>query len=371
MKKILLVATVASMMVACNKSGYTISGDVQGFADGTKVYLSKYTDNNLVKIDSTEIISNAFEFKGEATEIEYSFIQVDGSDKQPGFNIPFILENGEIKISGDKNDPTKNKITGSKNNDDLAAFNEKATAINKEMQDFQAANMEKFQAATNANDTQTIESLMSQMDELQGKMVKEASQFVDNNKSSYVSLLLLTQFGSQMGEDEFNTKFNNLTPEIKQTKIGKEIAEELKKVDALAIGKKAPDFKAPNPEGKEISLYENLGKVTIIDFWASWCGPCRQENPNVVRLYNQYKDKGLQIVGLSLDKDDAKWKKAIADDQLTWVQMSNLKFWEDPIAKMYNIRSIPATFILDAKGTIVAKNLRGAELDAKIAELLK
>ena len=145
----------------------------------------------------------------------------------------------------------------------------------------------------------------------------------------------------------------------------------MKELGLVEIGKVAPDFSAPNPEGKTVSLKESLGKVTIIDFWASWCGPCRQENPNVVKLYNQYKDQGLAIIGVSLDKDADAWKKAIADDQLAWTQISNVKFWQDPIAKQYGISSIPATFILDSKGVIVAKDLRGAELEAKVAELLK
>ena len=132
----------------------------------------------------------------------------------------------------------------------------------------------------------------------------------------------------------------------------------------------ATDFSAPNPEGKTVSLKESLGKVTIIDFWASWCGPCRVENPNVVALYNEFHAKGLNIIGVSLDKDAAKWKEAIAKDQLTWTHISNLKHWEDPIAKQYGVQSIPATFILDASGKIVAKDLRGAELKAKVAELL-
>jgi thiol-disulfide isomerase/thioredoxin len=119
-----------------------------------------------------------------------------------------------------------------------------------------------------------------------------------------------------------------------------------------------------------VSLKECLGKVTIVDFWASWCGPCREENPNMVAIYNELHSKGLNVVGVSLDKDAQKWKEAIAKDKLVWNQVSNLKFWEEPIAKQYKVESIPATFILDAKGNIVAQDLRGEELKAKIKELL-
>ncbi len=117
-------------------------------------------------------------------------------------------------------------------------------------------------------------------------------------------------------------------------------------------------------------MKESLGKVTIVDFWASWCGPCRAENPNVVAIYKEFHAKGLNIVGVSLDKDAAKWKEAIAKDNLTWTHVSNLKFWDEPIAAQYKVQSIPATFILDASGKVVAKDLRGEELKAKVQELL-
>jgi thiol-disulfide isomerase/thioredoxin len=130
------------------------------------------------------------------------------------------------------------------------------------------------------------------------------------------------------------------------------------------------NFSAPNPEGKVTSLKESLGKVTIVDFWASWCAPCRRENPNVVAIYKDLHSKGLNIIGVSLDKDATKWKEAIAKDKLTWTQVSNLKFWDEPIAAQYGVQAIPATFILDASGKIVARDLRGDELRAKIIELL-
>jgi peroxiredoxin len=138
----------------------------------------------------------------------------------------------------------------------------------------------------------------------------------------------------------------------------------------IKVGDKAPDFSAKTPTGTDLSLNESLGKVTIIDFWASWCGPCRKENPKVVALYNQYHDKGLNIIGVSLDKEDSKWKEAIEKDQLTWNHVSNLMFWQDPIAQEYEVRAIPATFILDENGIVVAKNLRGKKLENKIKELL-
>ena len=143
----------------------------------------------------------------------------------------------------------------------------------------------------------------------------------------------------------------------------------MKKAD---IGGVAPNFSASSPDGNQLALNDVLGKYTIIDFWASWCKPCRRENPNVVKVYEEYHDKGLNIISVSLDKAGQKerWIKAIEADKMNWEHVSNLKGWNEPIAKMYNVRSIPATFLLDENGTIIAKNLRGAALGAKIATLL-
>lgn len=138
------------------------------------------------------------------------------------------------------------------------------------------------------------------------------------------------------------------------------------------IGDYAPTFTAPTPDGATLNINDIDAKVTILDFWASWCGPCRKENPNVVKMYNQYHDKGLEIVGISLDKAQQKdrWLKAIEQDGLTWKHVSNLQGWQEPIAQTYGVRSIPATYILDKDGKIVAKNLRGKALEDKVAELL-
>ncbi|MDC1266258.1 TlpA family protein disulfide reductase, partial [Flavobacteriaceae bacterium] len=141
----------------------------------------------------------------------------------------------------------------------------------------------------------------------------------------------------------------------------------------IKIGMQAPDFSAPNPEGEQITLSEIKGKVTIVDFWASWCKPCRIENPNLVKLYDKYHSKGLEIISVSLERGNQKafWIEAIKKDQLSWYNVSNLKFWQDPIAQAYSVNSIPATFILDENGTLIAERLRGAELEAKIKSLLE
>ena len=229
-----------------------------------------------------------------------------------------------------------------------------------------------MQKAQMSNDTVTINKIMKDYKKFQDEMNEYSKKFIKENNDAYLSVLLLENFlmRQYLTPEEVKGYYEKLDKSLLETKSAKNIKKVLDSMTGNTLGKPAPNFSAPSPEGKTISLKESLGKVTIIDFWASWCGPCRAENPNVVALYNEFHPQGLNIIGVSLDKDAAKWKEAIAKDGLIWPHVSNLKFWEDPIAKQYNVQSIPATFILDEKGNIVAKDLRGEELRAKVAALL-
>ena len=154
--------------------------------------------------------------------------------------------------------------------------------------------------------------------------------------------------------------------------MGKAIQDKLNApASTTSIGNQAPNFTAPSPDGTLIELSQQLGKITILDFWASWCRPCRVENPNLVRTYNKLKNKGLHIVSVSLDRDKKRWVQAIQDDGLNWDHVSNLQYWRDPVAQLYKVSSIPATFILDENGVIIAKNLRGPQLEATLSRLLQ
>ncbi|SHJ17602.1 TlpA disulfide reductase family protein [Flavobacterium terrae] len=370
MKKIILVV-LAGILFSCNSNSYKVSGEIKGISDGTKVFLEKRDSlKGIVTIDTVKIKNGVFNFEGETNEPEIHNIRID--NLKGGFVI--VLENGNIKAEINKDSISKAKITGTYNNDELQKFNNQISKIQTKIMDFQNKNRALIVEAQQKNDTASLKKFQKEFSKFgdEFKIVNES--YVEKSPKSFLSALLIEGMFAEVEPkiQKIQKYYDALADDIKQTKPGKRIKQKLSKFKSVEIGQKAPDFSGPTPDGKTISLKQSLGKVTIVDFWASWCEPCRKENPNVVALYNEFHSKGLNIIGVSLDREggSAQWKEAIAKDKLAWNHISNLKFWEDPIAKQYNVQSIPSTFILDKNGIIVAKNISGAELKAKISELL-
>jgi peroxiredoxin len=378
MKKILLLLSVTAVMVSCNKSEneYTIAGTATGIENGKTVILQKpdtLTMGKMVALDTVKIENGKFEIKGTSAEPEMYGLLVEGKG-----NIDLIVEGGKITVEVDKDTIGKSKVSGTYNNEELTKYKKDNATLQKQVQTkvmaFQQANMKKMQDAQAVKDTAVVNALIKENKSLMKPLSDSNFAYAESHPKSFVAVLIAEGFfySEEPNYARIKKVYNNFTSELKNTRPGKAIKQKLDAHDAVEIGNKAPDFSAKSIDGKEVSLKQSMGKVTIVDFWASWCTPCRQENPNVVALYNEFHDKGLNIVGVSLDeaKSEIQWKQAINQDKLTWTQVSNLKGWNDPIAKKYNVRAIPATFILDASGKIVAKDLRGDELKAKVKELL-
>jgi peroxiredoxin len=375
--RFILLVTSALLVFSCNKAGeneYIITGTIKG-VDGKKVYLEVQDDMTgaFKTLDTVVVEGGKFTIKGSAKESDINLIQIESVEGK----IPFILENGDIEMDINKDSLSLVKVTGTYNNDELTAYRELGSAIQKKMMKFQKDNMAKMNLAQQKKDTATINALSKEYFKFQKDFAAQSEEYVKKHPKSFISLLLIESFFQQMVEPaKITTYFNGLDKELKANKHGKKIKSQLDLINkpaapaGVTVGAMAPDFSAPDPNGKMVSLKQCMGKVTLIDFWASWCNPCRAENPNNVAMYNEFHAKGLNIIGVSLDKDAAKWKEAIAKDKLTWPQISNLKYWDEPIRVTYGVESIPATFLLDANGTVVAKDLTGAALKAKVAELL-
>ncbi len=388
MKKIALFLAAAALVVSCKNladNEFEITGEVDSSLEGKNVILEKQGPLGFTPIDTAKVEGGKFVFKDTTSAPSIHFISFEG--KQEKLN--FILEPGAIEIKVDKDTLYKSTTGGTYNNEKLEEFKQISYKMYQKSQKFEKNNTEARNKAMQANDTVTVNKLGKEYKALTTEWEGELVSFIKKNPKAYCNVIVLGQV-AQMGIkpiEEIKTLFNSLDPVVKNTKEGKQIADYFTKMDeqknaapqpqeqaaptaGINVGDVAPDFSAPTPDGKTLSLKQAMGKVTIIDFWASWCKPCRAENPNVVALYNELHGKGLNIIGVSLDKEAAAWKKAIADDKLTWSHISNLKFWDDAIAKQYGVQGIPATYILDASGKVVAKDLRGAELKAKVQELL-
>jgi thiol-disulfide isomerase/thioredoxin len=376
MKKLTLLVASTIVLFSCNNlkdNEFLITGTADGVKNGKKVFIETQTETGFIAKDTAVVENGKFELKGIAEAVDLGFIRIEDEN----VNLPIILEEGKISVAIKTDTILNSKIGGTDNNDKFQSFNDASkVVVNKKMK-FEKANLERITAAKKANDTATVNQIMKEYGKFQDDLNKVSKDFIKNNPDAYLSVLLLENFlmRQYLTAEEITSYFAKIDKSLLNTKSAKNIKKVLDAIKndpaaKVEVGGKAPDFLAKNPEGKQISLKESMGKVTIIDFWASWCGPCRGENPNVVALYKELHAKGLNIIGVSLDKDAAKWKEAIAKDGLVWPQISNLKFWDEPIAKQYNVESIPATFILDAKGVIVARDLRGDALKAKVTELL-
>jgi peroxiredoxin len=290
--------------------------------------------------------------------------------RTPDF-VELYLEKGFISLIS-KDSVYNAVVVGSVVNDDNRKLTEKlATAKNKMkvmMAEYYAAPDEKKKSKEFQDETEKrYNAITKEIQEIE-------SAFIRDNPNSYVSLDIIKNTGGSIPNVEvLDSLFKSLTETIRNSSAGKELSERIDKLKLVAVGAIAPDFTQMTPENQPVKLSDFKGKYVLIDFWASWCGPCRAENPNVVKVYNQYKDNGFTVLGISLDNEKGRdaWLKAINKDQLTWTQVSDLKGWYNEVAALYSVKAVPQNFLIDPNGKIIAKNLRGEELAAKLKEIVK
>ena len=375
MKNYIKAVAAALILTSCaQENNYTIDGSAEGIKDGTKVYLQEISNQNqLANLDTSTVKSGKFSFDpAEVENPDLNLITVEGING----NIIFVSENEKLKINVNKDSIIASNVKGGDENDFFRTYFDEVMGSNKERQRIQQEGM----AANRQGDTSRVNSLRAEMQDINENSVSKRMKMIDNHPESNVSVLILSDLlglrliDATKAEKEFNT----LSEKVQNSEKGKKLSEMIAKAKASEIastlpeiGNKAPQFSAPTPAGEKLALSDAMGKYTIVDFWASWCKPCRMENPNVVNIYKKYHDKGLNIISVSLDKPDEKeaWMNAISKDKMDWYHVSNLMFWKEPVAKEYGVTAIPATFLLDENGVIIDKNLRGEDLEAKMTSL--
>lgn len=377
MQKLLIVLSFAFMLASCADKGksttgenatddttFLLTGNVKGLDSGW-VYLYHPEKDQQIP-DSAKVVNGSFEFKGNAAQPEFVLLGYD-QNGQKRFPLGFFLEGGKIALKGAVDSLHNADITGSAAQEDLKKFN----ALRKPLEEKQKQLYEAYQVAAMSGDRQKAGDIQKQYELLEEEGKAVVAKFVKENPASYVSAFQLAQnFAYDVVPDQLEPLYNVLTDNIKASHFGKAVKESLDAAKTTAVGSMAPDFTLNDINGKPVSLAAYKGKYTLVDFWASWCGPCRQENPTVVKAYNAYKSKGFDILGVSLDEKKDKWEQAVKQDKLTWTHVSDLKGWESDVAALYGIKAIPMNYLLDRDGKIIARSLRGEDLIKKLSEIL-
>lgn len=364
MKKIVYLLVIASIMGACtSKPHYVVKGQIDG-SDSITFLLQKRDAGKIITIDSAVSRKGTFIIRGGAVNYPQLVQLVAGNTRK---RTSFYLENSDITITGTLDSLFKAKISGSKTQDEYQKF----VDSNKPLTEKYSKTYVEYKAASQAGDKAKVAELEKLADSIQTEMTNLQKNFVRNNPASYVSPSILSSLSYEMEATEMESMINGMDTAIAALPQIKSLKERVAVMKSVAVGQKAPDFTMNDVDGKAVALSSKIGsKLLLIDFWAAWCGPCRQENPNVVKVYKEFNKKGFDVFGVSLDQKKEDWIKAIADDKLTWTHVSDLQYWSNAAAKMYAVNAIPANFLLDEKGIIIGRNLRGEALYNKVKELL-
>ena len=371
----------AILLLPCMLFGQTavkfnINGNVGKLTSVSKAYLVYQPGANRM-LDSADITDGKFKFTGEIIYPVGAFLIIDhlgvgfGHLDNSADVLNFYLEKGDINISS-PDSVSKAVITGSKINEDNIKLIAQLRPIFDDAQKIKEQEKSISEAQKNSAEYQA--KTAAKLKQIQVAEKATLKMFILANPDSYLSLLALRSVGGPSPDPvELGELYGTLSQNLKDTETGKMLKQSIDELSSTAIGVAAPDFTEADVNGQPVKLSSFKGKYVLIDFWASWCGPCRQENPNVVKTYNKYKNKNFTIIGVSLDRESGKedWMNAIKNDGLVWTQVSDLKFWQNEVALLYKITAIPSNFLIDPSGKIVAKNLRGVDLDKKLGELLE
>jgi len=374
--KIIVLAALFPLFVSAQSSNFTISGKIGNLNKPVTVYLD-YKDDVAGHEDSTLLVNGVFSFTGHTEGIAVARMSLghNGEGKQlsiyKGNDDIYFYFADENMVINSKDSLINASVTGSKVYDDYAAYNK---AIGGSIMELDRIANNEFKSGTPAQqkDTAFIKAIDVRFRKSVADRTQKQIQFAKDNADSFFGLVALSEsIGAKMDIERTETLYNAINDKWKATALGKAVAERIQAAHAVGVGDTAPLFTLKDVSGKAISLAKFKGKVVLIDFWASWCEPCRAESPNLKTQYKLYKDKGFEIISISVDTDRKRWLKAIADDGLTWLQVSELKGISDSeVARKYGIGAVPSFFLIGRDGKIIANtDIQGEPLNKKLAQL--
>lgn len=352
--KLLVFGLLLAFASCKNNDEFSISGKISNAGDLKKVLL--YQGDSVV---DSSMLNTDKEFKFRRVSADPNFYNISAGDK----NYLIVAQNGdELNFIADLTAVDNSyTIEGSENSDKIKEFNAISAKYGKIFQEIQGEFSRTVEKNPSLKDSITS-VLMPRFEKNMADYSVEVLKFANDNKDNLTGFYAIGTLDPTTYEPELIKYSEEIRSNFPNNKPVTDFIAKMADVKKVSVGQPAPLFELPTPEGKIVKLSDFQGKYVLIDFWASWCGPCRQENPNLVKAYNTFKDKGFTILGVSLDDNKEDWLAAIANDKLAWTHVSDLKRWDSKISALYKVEGIPASFILDPKGKIIAKNLRGEKL---------